>query len=549
MPAELSFAQCLLAVADAMPTNICLVDGNVQRTVADLAAASSRAAQVFAGAGAGIERERSHLNLWESGQAHVGLLLRNGPEYIEAMFGAALARAASFNLNFRYTVGELVEVLADARPRVVVVHDEFAATARQAIDEIPGVELFLQVRDRTRAPLVRDAVRWDEALAAAPTTPPRADWSPDDLYVLFTGGTTGKPKGVLWRQGDALVGAFRVVGRDGTPFASAAAVAVDALARPRQKVVLPAPPLIHGAAQWMTVGALLTGGRVVFCGGASFDPRSALATMEREGVSEVLLVGDAFARPLADALEAAGGPPPSLRAVLNGGAAMSAAVRDRLLRAAPGIRIIDSMGSSESGLQAVRRFDQSNRDSELKPAEGNVVLSDDRTRILGPGDSETGWLARSGRIPLGYLNDEAKTARTFPVVSGARYVIPGDRARMLPDGTVAVLGREATTINSGGEKIFAEEVERALLAHPSVRDALIIGRPSEQWGEAVVAIVAADGPLDEAELIGRAAESIARYKLPKRVVFVDTVPRGPAGKADHRTAQRLLDLTETGPVL
>lgn len=542
MSAELSFPEVFLAVAAAVPERTCLVHRDVRRSFSELSRIVCQVGHVIAGAGAGFERPRTGLSGWESGQGHVALVLRNGPEYLEAMLGAGVARAVPFNVNFRYTVPELTEVLADARPRVVVVHDEFADTVNEAIGRAGLSSLVLQVPDQTGRPLAPGGVRWSDAVTAASDQPPRTDWSPDDLYMLFTGGTTGKPKGVLWRHADALVAAFGVVSRSGAPFDSVESLVAHVVNRSHQRVVLPAPPLIHGAAQWVALGTLLLGGRVVIQDDVTtLSPDSILSTIEREEVTELLIVGDAFGRPLVESLEGRPRQLPSLRSILNGGAALSDTVRDRLLEALPHVRVVDNLGSSESGRQAARQYSGRGTTTNLEPIDDNVILSEDRSRVLTSADGEVGWLARRGRLPLGYLNDEAKTGRSFPVVDGVRYVVPGDRAQMLPDGRIQVLGRDATTINTGGEKVFGEEVEAVLVSHPAVRDALVVGRPSERWGQEVVALIVIDPAREHDDLVAYMSEHLARYKQPKQLLTVPEIPRTPAGKPDHRAAHAILD--------
>ncbi len=534
----LTVPDLLRAIALAVPDRTCLVQGERAHTFGSLWDRSVRVANALIDAGAAFRRERDELHNWESGQDHVALMLRNGPEYLECMLGSFVARVATFNVNFRYTVEELVSLFADARPAVVVVHDEFATSVRQALDELESAATVLQVTDDTHAPLCRDAVRFAAAVEGTTSAVPREDWSPDDLYILFTGGTTGMPKGVLWRQADALVACFSVTARDGSEFASRH----DAVARatlPPKRRVLATPPFIHGAAQWMAIGALLTGNQVVIQQSVRvFDPAELMATVQRDGVTEVMLVGDAFGRPIVDSGSA---DVPTLRTFVNGGAALSPAVREGLLERFPGVRVVDNIGSSESGRQATRRFTTGGKHREFQSLDDNVVVSEDRSRVLQAGETEIGWLAKRGRVPLGYLGDPAKTTETFPVVNGERYAVPGDRARSTAEGEIDVLGRDSTTINTGGEKVFGEEVAAALMSHGSVRDALVLGRPSPTWGQEVVALVATSAPLTEDELAVHAARTLARYKLPKRYVFVREVPRTTAGKPDHPGAQRLLD--------
>lgn len=304
------------------------------------------------------------------------------------------------------------------------------------------------------------------------------------------------------------------------------------------------PPFVHGAAQWLAIGALLGGGRIVIQDDPThLNPLGLLDVVDREGVTELMLVGDAFGVPIAEALEAVPRPLSTLRAFINGGAALSAGTRDRLLAVTPKVRIVDNMGSSESGRQATRSFGSAGAaEPHLESLKDTVVLSADRSRVLDSTEQEEiGWLARTGRIPLGYLNDAEKTRDTFVEVEGCRFAIPGDRARLKGNGAIDVLGRESTTINTGGEKVFAEEVEDALKSVPVVCDAIVFGVANDRWGSEIVAIVAVSEKVEAAELCDHASTVLARYKLPKRILFVDEVPRTVAGKPDRVRAEVLFE--------
>jgi len=481
---------------------------------------------------------------WESPHDHVALYLQNGNAYLEAQLGAAKAGAAAFNVNYRYVADELAYLLDDADAAAIVYQGCFAATLAEVLERLDRAPLLLRVDDGSGDALLPGAVDYEAALAAASPAPPPVTSSPDDLYVLYTGGTTGNPKGVLWRQADFLVAALGVRRKDGTDHGSLDEL-VDA-ARRRNLATLPAPPLMHGAAMWNALSTWIGGGTIVIQDHVDhLDPADVLDTCERQQVTSLLIVGDAFARPLLDEQQRRPRDLSALRFVLTGGAILSPALRRELLDAVPQVRIVDVLGSSESGRQAVASNVAADEvgPTRFAPSATAAVLSHDLTRVLEPGDGEVGWLAQSGRIPRGYLGDPAKTAATFPVIDGRRWSVPGDRAALRADGTVELHGRESVTINTGGEKVFAEEVEQAIKHHPGVYDALVVGRPSERWGQEVVAVVA---PVEGAEVTLEALRAVAeahlaRYKLPKAVVVVDRISRAPSGKPDYPWARQVAE--------
>jgi fatty-acyl-CoA synthase len=305
---------------------------------------------------------------------------------------------------------------------------------------------------------------------------------------------------------------------------------------------MPSAPFLDGAALWMAFYAFSGGISIVLPVITSrLDAPDVWNTVQSEGVNILLIVGDAFARPLVDELAAGDYDVSSLLLLASGGAALNAGLKDRFLELIPNMSIMDAVGASETGQQANQIIGAGSKASTgtFNPGPGMCIVDESMTRVLAPDDRELGWLAQKGRVPLGYLGDEDKTKRTFPVIDESRYAIPGDRARFDEDGLLELHGRDSATINSGGEKIFAEEVEQAIRQHPDVYDAVVAGRPSERWGNEVVAVVHLrdDASATPDDLLAECAKHIARYKFPKDFVFVDEVVRSPAGKADYRWAR------------
>jgi acyl-CoA synthetase (AMP-forming)/AMP-acid ligase II len=529
------------AIATALPEREALLWGDRRWTFPQMADRSKRLANYLRSRGLGAHTERQGLAGHESGQDHLGIYLYNGNEYFEAMLGAFRARVAPFNVNYRYVEEELTYLLTNAGCRGLVYHAQFAPTLAAVLDRVPQLDVLIQVADASGEALLPGAVDYEDVIAASA---PEVDVepSPDDLYILYTGGTTGMPKGVLWRQHDIFMSAMG--GRNiltHQAFTSYDELIENArsFAAPLKFMVL--PPLMHGAAQWASFIGLSGGHSILFPPNTHrLDPAEVWRTVVAEGATTMTVVGDAVARPLVEELEAGDYEVTSLFSFGNGGAPLTPTIKERLLARLPNILITDSVGSSETGAQmshvstagavATGRF---------APGPGTVVVSEELDKVVAPGHDGLGWLAQEGWVPLGYLGDAEKTARTFPVIDGVRYSVPGDRARHLADGEIELLGRDSVTINSGGEKIFAEEVERAIAGHPAVHDVVVVGRPSERWGSEVVALVqlSEGATATEDEITTHAGRFIARYKLPKSVLFLDAIQRSPAGKADYRWAK------------
>jgi 3-oxocholest-4-en-26-oate---CoA ligase len=518
----------------------CIVWKDRRLPYAEVAERSRRLGDFLHRKGLGARIGRQSLAGHESGQDSVALALYNGNEYLESMLGAYRARLAPFNVNYRYVGEELRYLLNDARPRALILHASLAPTLAEVLPTLDAPpDVLLQVADDSGNALLPGAIAYEEALAASSPLGPPVDPSPDDLYILYTGGTTGMPKGVLWRQHDIFIAAMggRKIGTWEVVTSYEGIAERLESSYPLKLLVL--PPLMHGAAQWAVFMLMAQGATIVFPDNPRrIDPDDVWRTVEREKVNTMTVVGDAVLRPLLMQLDRAHYDLTSFFAVGNGGAPLTPAVRELALARLPNLIISDSAGSSETGAQMHAVSRDGGEAGNFRPGPGTVVIDEDLTTVLPPGHEGNGWLAQAGNVPLGYLGDAEKTARTFPVIGGVRYSIPGDRARHLADGQIQLLGRDSVTVNSGGEKIFVEEVERAISGHPAVADVVVTGRPSERWGQEVVAVVQlAEGSEASAESIrAHASNVIARYKLPKDVIFVKEIQRSPSGKADYRWA-------------
>ena len=513
------------AVAAAVPAREAVVAGEVRLSFAALDERANRLAAVLAERGVGPGD-------------HVALAMRNGNEYLEGMLGAFKLRAVPVNVNTRYTIAELRYLLDDADPKVVLHDPDLAAR----------IDAALAARPVAPAAIVRGEA-YEAALAAAPAQAPTVEGrSGDDRYLLYTGGTTGLPKGVVWRHEDvfyALGGGVDAYTNERVTHGMQ--LAEKAAASEAPMVTLNAPPLMHGAAQWGALRFFFEGNTVVFV--PKFSAEAIWDAVEKDKVSTLVITGDAMARPLTEALEAE---PDrwdlSSMFVLSSSAAIfSPTLKRRMFDLLPNIIIVDAIGSSESGMNGMvvmtkdETISQSGGGPTVKAGRDAVVLDED-LRPLAPGTGEVGKLARGGNIPIGYYKDPKKTAETFVTApDGTRYVVAGDFARLEEDGTITLLGRGSVCINSGGEKIYPEEVEGVLKALPSVYDTLVVGVPDDRWGQAVCAVVQArDGSTPTLEeLQAHAHEHLARYKAPRHLVLVPEIQRSPSGKPDYPWATEL----------
>ena len=539
---EFNLARAIAAVAEAHPDRIALIHRGSEVSFPDFVDRYRRLGNALDAAGLSCRKERSELGGHESGQDHIALYLNNEFEYLESMLGGWAARAATFNVNHRYMADELCYLLTDSEAKAVIVNSVYAPNLAEVLPQLPNIELIVQVPDQSGNRLLEGAVYYNDFIYGHE---PRdlSHCSPDDLYVLYTGGTTGLPKGVLWRNADFFVGALgglnRKENREYHSYAEIASAAGKGTLR-----WMTSAPFMHGAAQWIALQALSMGHTVVLPDITDrYDAASVLEVCEREDVEFLQIVGDAFARPLLDASRSSQLIPRSLRSIISGGAVLNAELKEELKQQFGGVTIRDSIGSSETGVQGSNVSTKTERAStgDFEPASGSAVVNPQMDAVVEAGSDEIGWFAMSGRVPLGYLNDAEKTQKTFPVIGGVRFSVPGDRARLLEDRRIQVLGRDSVTINSGGEKIFAEEVETAVKTHPAVYDAIVCGRPSPRWGNEVVAIVqlVEQAKVLESEIIEHCGGYIARYKRPKAIIQVDQIKRSPAGKPDYRWAQSI----------
>jgi 3-oxocholest-4-en-26-oate---CoA ligase len=461
----------------------------------------------------------------------VAHLMRNSPAYLETTAASFKARLAHVNVNFRYTGEELYYIFDNSDAAVIVYDPEFAPEIEALRPRLNKVKLFLQV-----------GADYDAA-AAGNSAPVALQRSPDDMMFIYTGGTTGLPKGVMWSLGDLwdLMGGGATVMGGPRPqsFDEHAANMKQGLGRERMLVC---PPLMHGSGYLMATYTICRGGSVVTLPEKSFDAEATLRAIETHRPTWAVIVGDAFARPLLRALEAKPGAYDlsSLGAIISSGTMWSPEVKAGLLKHLPHLMLLDALGSSESlGLGIAPTTAQNAGQPTKFTHDPNTRVITEDGKDVEPGSGVIGMIARGGILPRGYYKDPEKTARLFREIDGKRYSLAGDFATIEADGTMTLLGRGNQCINTGGEKVFPEEVEETLKTHAFVEDALVFGVPDEKWGNAVTAVVEITSPVDEQDLRSHVRAHLAGYKTPKRIIFVPKVPRAPNGKADYKTAKAM----------
>ncbi|MDR8414188.1 acyl-CoA synthetase [Nonomuraea sp. 3-1Str] len=519
---EFNHADLFEGVADVVGDRVAVVCGDERRTYAELDAEANRLAHFL------LERGV------EPGQ-HVGLHLYNGVEYLAGLLAVLKIRAVPINVNYRYVESELLYLYRDSDIRALFYDVEFDSRVAAVVKDAPLLRHLVAVGGPS---VIADAVPYWMALESGKAERGFAPRSGQDVYIIYTGGTTGMPKGAMWRVEDMFM-AFGGGNPYGEPRATPQEVVAGA-AGSGPLVMMATAPLMHGAAQMATFIGWWMGATVVYV--RRFDAAGVWRAVERERVFTMNITGDAMARPLAEELERGGHDLSSLGVISSTSAILSGAVRDRLQELLPNVMILDNFGSTESGFTASGVPGSSpEKGLRYRPnASARVAVLDERLRPVEPGSGQLGTMAKAGRIAFGYYNDPDKTARTFVTDdAGTRWLLTGDLATVDPDGTVNVLGRGSQCVNTGGEKVFPEEVEAVLKGHPAVFDAVVTGVPDERWGSRVAAVVEPRPGVEvtAAELDAHCRERLSGFKVPRTYAFVAEMVRSPAGKADYRWAR------------
>ncbi|MEV5651073.1 acyl-CoA synthetase [Nocardia sp. NPDC052254] len=525
----LNLADLFEAAADAVPDRIALACGGERITYRQLDRRANQLAHQLLSRGVGAGD-------------HVGVHMRNSLEFVESLLGCLKIGAVPININYRYTEKELEYLYDNAQLVALIIDGDLCPAAAAVLPRCPRLRHVLVLAPdpavRFTGVVVDD---YDVSVRTRSTAREFAVRSADDRFIVYTGGTTGMPKGVVWRQEDFYMAALHGGNHYGDPYLDTDALAAAVRANEFPVSFLLTAPLMHGAAMYSLFAGFFMGSKQVLM--RNYDPVEALELIDAEKIMCVMVVGDAICRPLADAIEAHRDTYDLSSVVMigSGGALWSKSVREKLTELLPNTYMRDGFGSSESGVDGTVDVGE---DGTLRiPAGPNITVVDERLRPIAAGTRETGYIARRGNVPLGYFNDPVKSAATFPVVDGVRMSVLGDMGRVEADGTIVLLGRGSTCINSGGEKVFPEEVEQALKSHPAVMDALVAGAPDEKFGERVAAVVELrEGCQDTsmADLVAHCRNEIAGYKVPRALVVVPSVVRSPSGKADYRWARTIV---------
>ena len=532
---EMHFATVWESIADAIPGLPAITHGSNTRSWAEYDDRAARVAGALDAAGLGPDSK-------------VSLFMYNSNEFMESQFGVFKMRGVAINVNYRYLDDELWYLLDNSDSEAIIFHSSLGDRVARVVERLPKIKLLIEVDDGDSGQ-VPNAVAYEDVIA---TTEPmgRIERSEDDLYMLYTGGTTGMPKGVMYDMG-GLTRGFVMLGLPMLGLVapddadSIGAMIAGASVNGSTLVSIPAAPLMHGTGCWLGwFIPHLAGGHVVTLENRSLDAHELLATVERHRVTSLTIVGDSFAKPIIRALDEgkSNGEPydtSSIGMFISSGVMWTAEVKQQILDRVEQAVLVDAIGSSEGsmGTQITMKGVPTETATFSKMPETKVFTDDDRE--IEPGSDEVGMVAAGGNVPIGYYKDEAKSAKTFRVIGGVRYSFPGDFAKIAADGSLILLGRGSQVINTGGEKVFPEEVEEAVKRVDGVRDCLVVGVENEKFGQAVTAVVSLEdgAALDSAGIIASVKNDLAGFKAPKSVIFVDQVPRAPNGKADYRSAK------------
>jgi 3-oxocholest-4-en-26-oate---CoA ligase len=541
---EFNAADIFEGVVQRIPDREAVVLGETRLTYKELDARANKAAHAL-----------KKLNI--SKGSHIGIYAFNCIEWLEIMLGAYKLCAIPININYRYVEEELKYLMNNADIEAIFFHQQFSDKLNNIADALPLLKTYVSINDGSDAKSDLVCVDYEALIEHESEEQVPQLRSGDDQYILYTGGTTGMPKGVVWRMEDVLMtlggGIDAVTGEKyPTPEALADKCLQD------QTTALALAPLMHGAAQWQSFNAFFSGWKLVFNDQVTFDAHHAWDLIAKERVMNVTITGDAMGRPLCDALPAAlerGLDLSCLFVIASSASVFSSSIKDTMITLLPNLFIIDAVGSSETGATGVNIH---TKDGKLKDSGGgpkfnkpdfSAILNLETQQIIPQSDTETiGYLARKGHVPLAYYKDPEKSKKTFIDVEGERFSVPGDMAKYESDGQITLLGRGSVSINSGGEKIFPEEVEMALKAHPNVFDCLVVGVKDETWGQKVVAVIQRrdSSELTLEDLKETSAKYIASYKMPKALIFSDLIERAPSGKPNYQWAQNFANKTLQG---
>jgi len=534
---EFNAADIFEGVVDRVPDREAIVHGSTRLTYKELDARSNKAANALKKLG--IKKG-----------SHIGIYAFNCVEWLEIMLGAYKLCAIPININYRYVEEELKYLIENADMEAIFYHKQFSRKLENIKGQLPLLKSFICINDHSDdEDAIEESFEFENLIINEDESRLKVQRSGDDQYILYTGGTTGMPKGVVWRMEDVLMtlggGIDAVTGEKyKTPEEFADKCFQD------QTIALALAPFMHGGAQWQSFNAFFSGWKLIINDQISFDADYIWEVVAKEKVMNLTIMGDAMGRPLCDALPKAiekGLDLSSLFVLSSTASVFSATIKDTILEFLPNLFLIDAVGSSETGATGVNIH---TRDGKLKDSGGgpkftkpdfSEILNLDTKDIIPPSDTQTiGYLARKGHVPLAYYKDEEKSKKTFIEVNGERYSIPGDMAKYEADGQMTLLGRGSVSINSGGEKIFPEEVEMALKAHPNIFDCLVVGVKDDRWGQKVVAVIQRreDIEMSLEEIKEVASKYIASYKMPKAIVFSELIERAPSGKPNYQWAQK-----------